>query len=233
MYYLVYQTTNIINQKIYVGAHITSNINDGYLGSGKILQRSIQKYGIENFTKEILHVFDNADDMFLKEREIVNEEFVRRDDTYNIKLGGLGGWDYVNAAGLNWSPEKNLRISGFANASPEERAAWTPKMIENRRITQEQINNGERPDTHPNRKTFSGKYHKDDTKRKMSEAHKQNQDQVGHKNSQYGTCWITNGKTNLKIAKDSLAVYTDKGYRKGRVIARKTESGQDGNAADC
>lgn len=42
--YIIYKTTNLINDKIYVGKHNTS-VNDGYLGSGKILKQSIKKYG--------------------------------------------------------------------------------------------------------------------------------------------------------------------------------------------
>ena len=42
-YNYVYITTNLENKKQYVGDHSTNNINDGYLGSGKILWKSIEK----------------------------------------------------------------------------------------------------------------------------------------------------------------------------------------------
>jgi hypothetical protein len=96
MYYIVYKISNTINNKIYVGYHSTVNINDDYLGSGKHILNAIKKYGSHNFKKEILYVFPNKEEALLKEAEIVNKEFVNRKDTYNLKLGGEGGWEYIN-----------------------------------------------------------------------------------------------------------------------------------------
>jgi hypothetical protein len=92
MYYTIYQITNKINGKIYIGLHKTDDLDDSYMGSGKALKRDQKKFGMEHFEKEILHVFDNPDEMIVKEQELVNEEFVARKDTYNIMLGGVQGW---------------------------------------------------------------------------------------------------------------------------------------------
>lgn len=90
MFYTVYKTTNLTNNKIYIGLHTTNDINDGYLGSGLFLKKAIKKYGRQNFSKEILFIFNNKEDMVKKEKELVTEEFCLRKDTYNMVKGGYG-----------------------------------------------------------------------------------------------------------------------------------------------
>lgn len=89
--FYVYKTTNLVNNMIYIGFHGSKDIDhDNYLGSGYILKRAVKKNGRENFKREILFEFNNPDDAKNKERELVNEEFIRRTDTYNLCLGGKG-----------------------------------------------------------------------------------------------------------------------------------------------
>ena len=91
MNYIIYKTTNIISKKYYIGCHQTVNLDDGYLGSGKHLKRAIKKYGVENFTFEILHILSTKEEMFRLERELVNESLVKDPLSYNLKIGGSGG----------------------------------------------------------------------------------------------------------------------------------------------
>lgn len=91
MYY-VYKTTNIVNNKIYIGVHSSENINDDqYFGSGKIIKQSILKYGKDKFKREILYQFETADEAYSMQKMIVDMQFLRRKDTYNIRHGGMGG----------------------------------------------------------------------------------------------------------------------------------------------
>jgi ribosomal protein L44E len=88
MKYTVYQTTNLVNRKIYIGVHGTRNPDDGYIGSGKILKDAIARYGRKSFVKQVLFIFDNLEDAYEQEKQIVNESFVARSDTYNLTVGG-------------------------------------------------------------------------------------------------------------------------------------------------
>lgn len=99
--YTVYKTTNLINNKIYIGFHSINEsdilrkefghlscFKDGYLGSGKLLIKAIEKYGPENFAQEILGIFDTKEDAENLEKNLVSKEFVAEDDNYNISVGG-------------------------------------------------------------------------------------------------------------------------------------------------
>jgi hypothetical protein len=88
MYHIVYLTTNLINNKIYVGVHSTWNLNDSYLGSGKKLHLAITKYGIKNFKRQILYYCLTSNDAYEIEKQIININFIKLENTYNISIGG-------------------------------------------------------------------------------------------------------------------------------------------------
>jgi hypothetical protein len=203
-----------LDGKIYIGSHKTKKLDDEYMGSGKYLLAAQKKYGIENFTKEILFVFDNSKDMYAKEAEIVNEDFLATENTYNLKKGGFGGWDYLNETGLNNSSKtkEQLQKGGFVHAEKLK------KDLKDRE--EHSKKSGERlKKLHQEGKikynTFLGKKHSAETKEKISHSHKQNKKSVGIKNSQYGTTWIWCKELgNKKIKKELLNEYLEKGWTK-------------------
>lgn len=94
-YHYFYKITNLINNHFYYGVHNTNDLDDGYMGSGSRLHIAYQKYGIENFKKEIVKFFNSSKEAFEYESEIVNEELTNNNECYNIQLGGRNGWNDV------------------------------------------------------------------------------------------------------------------------------------------
>lgn len=156
MYYTIYKTTNKINDKIYVGYHSTKDLNDNYIGSGKALSQAIEKNGRHNFVKEVLYVFPTKREALQKERELVNEQFVQRTDTYNMKVGGEGGWDHT------WNDLG--RLNAIKIAFKEGRMKGWQQSHEQRSMT--------------GKSSFLGKHHSDASKKKIGEAHKMENDEI-------------------------------------------------------
>ena len=91
MYYIIYQTTNLVNGKYYVGKWETASLKQSYLGSGKLLRKAIEKYGIDNFEREELMFCQSSKELNEIERLIVDEVLVKDERCYNLALGGSGG----------------------------------------------------------------------------------------------------------------------------------------------
>lgn len=102
MKYIVYQTVNKVNNKIYIGVHGTCKDDfDGYIGCGVDIFRpatylnpktpfqcAVKKYGIKNFIRTTIKEFNNMENAYKLEEELVNENFLKREDVYNLAKGG-------------------------------------------------------------------------------------------------------------------------------------------------
>ena len=88
VYHYLYKIVNNINKKFYYGVHSTDNISDGYPGSGVILHKAYKKYGVNNFTKEILKYFSTEQQLFDAEFEIITPELILSEQCYNMASGG-------------------------------------------------------------------------------------------------------------------------------------------------
>lgn len=103
---ILYMTVNTVNNKIYVGIHVTNKPYefDNYYGCGISgtssywfkhpkypFQYACKKYGLKAFRRYTLFVFDDYESARKMESKIVNEEFLKRPDVYNVALGGGSG----------------------------------------------------------------------------------------------------------------------------------------------
>lgn len=103
--YVVYKVTNTVNGKIYIG--MTNNIKTRWSGNGtqyrtrdgnltgRPFWNAIQKYGWENFKKEILISDLSMEEALEKERELIKTTKANiKGIGYNVSPGGNGGVIY-------------------------------------------------------------------------------------------------------------------------------------------
>ena len=220
-HYLIYQITNLVNGKIYIGKHETYNLEDRYFGSGKCLAKAKEKYGLENFEFKILIDLKNKEEMNLLEKMVVSEEFCKRKDTYNINVGGEGGWTYVNdelhcngnqqwcknfdKAKINARQEKAVKTQkqNRENYTPEERQAYLQMKHDIALMGFSQ--------------SFKGKHHTEETRRKIGKITAVSQ--RGKGNSQYGKRWIHSDvlKLSFPVSEAQFWDYIGEGWIVGRV----------------
>ena len=268
MKHYIYKTTNLINGKIYIGkrSHETPE-KDKYLGSGNVLKQAISKYGKQNFKKEILYVFQNEDQAYEKQNQLVSIQFIKRDDVYNICTGGRGGRkgmvvvktqsdkiivipnnneNYLNGTWVNIHKGKVVvknKEGKILYVSIDDSRYLSGQLVHNTtgmipvkdkygntfsvsrkdiRYLEKQVN----PVTCQlisvkDKEGNTFKVHKTDprwlsgqlvgvAKGNILQGH-----QLGQKNSQYGTIWVTNGIQNKKIKKEQNI---PQGWRRGRKL---------------
>ena len=89
--HIVYRTENKINGKFYYGVH--NGTRPSYIGGGVALNRAVKKHGKENFVRRTVIEFDTPEEAYAFEALVVDQDFVDRNDCYNMGLGGNSGWD--------------------------------------------------------------------------------------------------------------------------------------------
>lgn len=123
----IYKTTNLKNNKIYIGKHNAETFDEKYFGSGKMIKRAIAKYGLENFTCEILDVYaSNNECIFLEKWYIEMYKSYDNSVGYNITPGGE--WGDITLGMSQDDYEKwveKLRVSHTGNVS-----GWDAKRRE-------------------------------------------------------------------------------------------------------
>jgi len=222
-YHYIYKTICLITQKYYIGMHSTDNLDDGYLGSGTVLSRSIKKYGKDAHRCEILEFLPDRETLKLRERSVVTEEIVSDPMCLNLKQGGHGGWDHIN----NGDFEKSTEASREKIKQLHNDPSWlSKKRDKNSAAMQKRMADGYSPP-----KTFSDPVIREkaiilakseSSLAKRRETYSTIKHQQGSSNSQFGTCWISNKDRTqeLKISVDQLNSYLNDGWSRGRKIKK-------------
>ena len=207
MFY-VYQITNNINGKKYIGAHATDDVDDGYMGSGVLLKRAIKKYGVENFSKVILSVHSSMEDMYSEEAKLITEDMINSTEYYNLKLGGQGDSKLADDITI----KRNKKISGiikdqYKNGREPNRHFLTDEERKYRSEFNKGKNTGK--DNHMYGKSVADFMTEEDNKKRIEKIKKANTGKVRtaeHKKrySEYASSrfWIVNSDGKLKHATD-------------------------------
>ena len=203
-FYYLYKIHNNVNGKIYYGAHQTDDINDGYFGSGLILKRAVEKYGKEIFEKFILKFFDNEAAMYEAERGIIQEARQKKEEIYNIRDGGDGGWTYEEHVENGRKGGHSCHLQGKAIFSREAKQ----KVLEFC-----QSDRGRQLQSYITELALS-----ESSRQKRKETLKRIGHQQGEKNSRFGTCWIFNEELgqSKSIPLSELSSWISQGWNKGR-----------------
>ena len=131
-YHYIYKTTNLVNEKFYIGMHSTDDLEDGYVGSGTHLWHSIRKYGKKNFKLTILEFLPDRESLREREKEIVNVDLLKNPLCMNICKGGWGdryGATFPDRKSSPHSEEHKRRIS----ESNVGKISGVPKSEEHRK----------------------------------------------------------------------------------------------------
>ncbi|MDN6184195.1 MAG: hypothetical protein L0J09_06425 [Lactococcus lactis] len=131
MYGYIYRTTNLINNKIYIGQKKSNIFVPTYYGSGTIIKRAISKYGIENFEVKIIEQCFSKEQ--LCEREIFwiakEKSLYSFGKGYNITPGGEFGDTFSHHP----DKEEIRKRMSITNAGRKHSDDWKRKASERTR----------------------------------------------------------------------------------------------------
>jgi hypothetical protein len=210
-YHFIYKTTNLINDKYYIGMHSTYNLDDGYMGSGLRIKKSLEKYGNENHKVEILEFSTNRETLKEREKEIISEDILKDKMCMNLQPGGGGGLcNKEHSKKFHQAGGKKVRqmLSKRHHEKMKNDVEYRERVISKIKESQKNMKNW-----------WLDKHHTDETKRLISEAKKGRF--TGDSNSQFGTQWITNGVENKKNKKNDEI---PDGWKLGRIIKKQQRS---------
>jgi group I intron endonuclease len=185
-FHFIYKTTNLINSKFYVGMHSSNDLQDGYLGSGKRLRRSIRYHGKDNHKREILEFLPDREKLIEREKEIVNEDFIKDPLCINLITGGKG-------------PEFSYHVNHTENAKNKISESLLKKNLKRSNRTKEKMSLAKKEWHRKNKGIFKGenhpmfgKKHSEESKKKSSESH------TGNKHSEETKKKISDFRKSLK-----------------------------------
>lgn len=191
-YHFIYKTTNLLSGKYYYGLHSTNDLDDGYLGSGRRLRYSINKYGKENHKREIIEFCKNRKELICREREIVTLNEIAKEECMNLIVGGA-------TKGHSLSTREKISLSKKGVPLSEKHKKSLSKS---------------------NAKYWLGKSRSDEVKLKVSIANKGKQYRLGHKHTEESRKKMSESHTGKTISEETRKKMSE--INKGKKLSEKT-----------
>lgn len=203
-FHFIYKTTCLVTNRYYIGMHSTDDLEDGYIGSGTRLARSVRKYSKEQHRCEIIEFLPDREALRLREREIVNEEKVIDQECMNLIMGG-GAFDLTQEQ-YSARNGKCGKINGIKHADQLQARfiKWNKEVSPLRNKELNKIRNQKR----------IGIPRSPAVKQKISDGNR------GSNNSQFGKVWIFHEdmKISTRVPKSEVGLYLFDGWKLGRRI---------------
>lgn len=185
-YYYTYKITcteGSLKDYFYLGKHITSNLDDGYKGSGKIINDYYKKYP-NGYNIEILNFYNNKDELATAERALI-EQYIGGKYCLNLTRGGAGGGAFGRKDSEETKRKRNASLKGKRkgcepwNKGKKMTTEFSKKVSEGKTgkpLSDEHKQKiSQSSKLHPDRHaTFGmkGKTHSEETKLKISQSNK-------------------------------------------------------------
>lgn len=220
MYGYIYETTNLVNGKKYIGQH-KGSYDCNYLGSGIALTRAIKKYRKENFVTRVIEYAQTREELNNKEKLFIKEcSAIVREDYYNIAHGGEGGDTFTGAnrimVGHKHSEEWKNHIS---EGNKGKRSGL--KESEETRNKKQESHKGKIRVTKDNKGTW---IYPNELESYLANGYEQKGVSVNSGDSHYMRkqigmyCWVNDGTKDVRIKCQQLEEFLINGYIKGRVF---------------
>lgn len=221
-YGYIYLLRNKINGKIYIGKKKGHQVNESYYGSGVAISNAVNKYGKENFDREILDWADSLEELNKLERYWIAENDAQNKKIgYNLTAGGDGFAGHHSEA----TREKMGRSRRGRHFTEAHRKALSEAAYKRPPISEEtrrKISEGHKGIPC----CFKGKKRSEEDRRKMSEAAKRRAKPTSETRAKHsahmrgntvakGRIHITNGAEHKMIYPSDFEQFEKLGWRRG------------------
>lgn len=162
MFHIIYKTTCVVTGKYYVGMHSTDTLEDGYLGSGTLLQRSIKKHGKDKHVRVILEHCEDRDTLAKREERLVSPDLLSDPQCMNLNVGGVGKYPGLE---VSLTTREKLSLAQTGKTSPFKGKTHSDEVRQKVSIAR-----SGKPRSEETKKKLSAKM----TGRTLSEQHRKN-----------------------------------------------------------